>query len=298
MTENSRDTIGPQARRRMADLIASASLEVIPLKGVQEKVRGVRAGSTVTITCSPKFGLERTLEYVTAAVADGYRVVPHLAARMVENEQSLRRFMSRVVDLGVDDLYVIGGDADEPLGKFSSAADILDALSGFGHGLQRIGVACYPEGHPKIPDPVLLAALLDKQVHADYMVSQLCFDSAALMDWIERVRAGGVRLPLRIGLAAPIKITRLAELSLRIGVGQSIRYVTKQNGLVGSLLLGRSYAPQDLLLDMGERLLADEFGIEGLHMFTFNQVEATISWQRQLTGPASELTPEWPERSA
>ncbi|WP_216893681.1 methylenetetrahydrofolate reductase [Nocardia alni] len=298
MTENPCDAIGTQIHQRITDLIASASLEVIPLEGAREKVRAAPTGSTVTITCSPKFGLERTLEYATTTVADGYRVVPHLAARMVRDEQSLRRFVSRVVDLGVNDLYVIGGDADEPLGKFSSAAEILDALSGFAHGLERIGVGCYPEGHPKIPDTDLLEALLDKQVHADYMVSQLCFDSAALMDWIEQIRVAGVLLPLRIGLAAPIKTTKLAELSLRIGVGQSIRYLTKQHGMVGSLLLGRSYAPQDLLLDMGERLLAEEFDIEGLHMFTFNQVEVTVAWQRQLTGLASSPTPEWPERSA
>jgi methylenetetrahydrofolate reductase (NADPH) len=278
------ETVSPPMQQWLAALIASASLEVIPLKGAKDKVRAADPGSTMTITCSPKFGLERTLEHVEAAIADGYRVVPHLAARMVEDEHALRRFVSRVVKLGVDDLYIIGGDADEPLGKFESAGQVLDALSLYDHGLGRIGVGCYPEGHPKISDQILVQALLDKQVHADYMVSQLCFDGSALAGWIRQIRARGIRLPLRIGLAAPIRTSKLVELSLRIGVGQSIRYLTKQHGMVGSMLLGRAYAPQDLLMSMGEELATEEFRVEGLHLFTFNQVDVTAAWQRDLVG--------------
>jgi methylenetetrahydrofolate reductase (NADPH) len=282
MTSSQTHDDSAASRRLVGALIASASLEVIPLKGAESAVRSAPAGTTVTITCSPRFGLERTLDHVAAAAASGYRVVPHLAARMVEDEQALRRFVSRVVDLGADDLYVIGGDADEPLGRFGAAEQILDSLQDFDHGLTRIGVGCYPEGHPKISDSALMAALMAKQVHADYMVSQLCFDSAALVRWLDDVRAGGVRLPLRIGLAAPIRTAKLVELSIKIGVGQSIRYLTKQHGMVGGLLLGRSYAPEKLLLDMGERLGSPDLDVEGLHVFTFNQVEVTVGWQRRV----------------
>jgi len=50
-----------------------------------------------------------------------------------------------------------------PVGVYSSAAEILQALSGIEHHLERIGVGCYPEGHPKISDEVLLEALRAKQ---------------------------------------------------------------------------------------------------------------------------------------
>ncbi|MCX0275210.1 methylenetetrahydrofolate reductase [Nocardia zapadnayensis] len=278
----------PVIRERVIELIASASFEIIPLKGADSKVRAAAPGATVTITCSPRFGLERTLEQTAAAVAHGYRVVPHLAARMVENVGALRRFIDRITDLGVDELFVIGGDAAEPLGRFDSAGQVLDALADFDHSLRRVGVGCYPEGHPEISDAALLKGLLDKQLHADYMVSQLCFDGAALLHWIDEVRAEGVRLPLRVGLAAPIKTARLVELSLKIGVGQSIRYLTKQHGMVGGLLLGRTFAPETILLDMGERLAAGELGIEGVHMFTFNQVDVTAAWQRRIVAGAGQ----------
>lgn len=261
------------------DLVRSANIEVIPLKGAEEKVSAVPAGTAVTITCSPKFGLGRTLDHVAHARATGHRVVPHLAARMVKDQAELRDFVRRINDLGVDDLYVIGGDGDTPVGVYREASDILDALQEFEHGLTRIGVGCYPEGHPKASDEALLDALRRKQRHADYMVSQLCFDATAIVTWLADLRSSGIDLPLRIGLAAPLQTRKLIELSLKIGVGSSVGFLTKQHGFVGNLLLGRSYEPVDLLRDIAERISFDESRVEGLHMFSFNQVDATVAWQ-------------------
>src|SRR5271169_5356196 len=67
----------------VAALIRAANIELIPLRGAQEKLDAVPAGTKITITCSPKFGLERTLEYAELAVKAGHEVVPHLAARQV-----------------------------------------------------------------------------------------------------------------------------------------------------------------------------------------------------------------------
>jgi methylenetetrahydrofolate reductase (NADPH) len=262
-------------------LVASANIEVIPLKGAEQKVLLMEAGTTVTITCSPKFGLERTLQHAEAATAAGYTVVPHLAARMVADRKALREFVTRVVNLGVTDLYVVGGDADELAGEFTDAGHILEALRDIEHGLTRIGVGCYPEGHPKIPDEALVEALVQKQPYADYMVSQLCFDGATLVDWITRIRSQGVNLPLRIGIAAPIKTIKLAELGMRIGVGQSLRYLAKQHGMVGNLI-GRTYEPHRLLETIMRDPRSAGLDIEGIHVFSFNQVAETVQWQKRL----------------
>jgi methylenetetrahydrofolate reductase (NADPH) len=268
-------------------LVREADIEVIPLRGVDEKLTVVPAGTTLTITCSAKFGLERTLAYTALAVKAGYRVVPHLAARQVADVAALRDFTCRLDDLGVTDLYVVGGDAPEPAGAYRSAAELLEDLAGLSHGMTTIGVACYPEGHPAIPDASLLEALQRKQPFASYMVSQLCFDHRAITGWLRKVRAAGIALPLHVGLAAPLKTRKLVELSLRIGVGSSIRYLTKQHGFVGNALRGRSYAPEKLLYQMGDALSSDELAIERLHLFSFNQIAPTVDWQARITGPAT-----------
>ncbi|MHA3021782.1 methylenetetrahydrofolate reductase [Mycobacterium sp. BMJ-28] len=259
-------------------LIRSANIEVIPLKGAEEKLTALPVSTTVTITCSPKFGLDRTLAHVEAARRRGSHVVPHLAARMVASEAELRRFVTRLAEMGIDDLYVIGGDGAEPVGPYAEASDILEALQGLDHTFARLGVGCYPEGHPHIDDDALVDALVRKQEYADYMVSQLCFDSTALLNWLRTARAAGITLPIRIGLAAPMQARKLVELSLKIGVGSSVKFLTKQHGIVGNLLLGRSYAPEELLLDLVAEPDFDELNIEGVHLFSFNQIEATTAW--------------------
>ncbi len=274
----------PGAGDAVRALVRSADYELIPLKGLDDKLAVLPTSTTVTVTSSVKLGLERTLDQSLRAAAAGRPVVPHLPARQVRDRAELASFAGRAAAAGITRLYVIGGDAPSPAGPYHSAAQLLEELCGMDHGFEEIGVACYPEGHPSIADDVLLAALLEKQPHATYMCSQLCFDVEALLGWLRWVRAEGVTLPLHLGVAGPLSLVRLAELSVRIGVGSSVKYLTKQHGLVGSLLRGRSYAPEELVGAIGEALGSPELGIARLHLCTFNQVEATYDWQQRICG--------------
>jgi methylenetetrahydrofolate reductase (NADPH) len=268
----------PDADQRLLQLLNRATIEIIPLKGAQEQILATAQDATVAVTCSPKFGLGRTLEHCAVAARAGRRVVPHLAARMVADRGELRDFVRRVTDLGVTDLYVIGGDAETPAGRYRESAELLDDLASLEHPFTRIGVGCYPEGHPHIDDDRLWEALLRKQKSATYMVSQMCFDAAPLTSWLTRARERGVTLPLRVGVAGPLKLAKLTELSLRIGVGQSLRFLSKQHGLVGNVLLGRTYDPVPLVREVLAAEPAPGSDIEGLHVFSFNQVPVLRTW--------------------
>jgi methylenetetrahydrofolate reductase (NADPH) len=255
-------------------LIADATIEVIPLKGAQDQIQATPADATVAITCSPTLGLDRTLQFCAIAARSGRRVVPHLAARMVTSRRALTGFIGRIQDLGITDLYVIGGDGKTEAGPYSEASQILEDLHEDGHTLTRLGVSCYPEGHPLIGGDQLWAALERKQQLATYMVSQMCFDAMVVRDWLTEARQRGIALPLRAGVAGPLKIAKLAELSLRIGVGQSLRYLSKQHGMVGNVLRGRAYDPGPFV-----SAIAGTAGIEGLHFFSFNQVAEYVAWR-------------------
>jgi methylenetetrahydrofolate reductase (NADPH) len=278
----------PRERRdtdnRRRALAGTADIEIVPLRAAAETLADVPPSTTVTVTCSPKWGLGRTLEVTELAAQAGYQVVPHVAARQVADERELRSIVDRLATAGVRDVYIVGGDAAVPAGGFASAAELLDVLSTVDHPFANLGVACYPEGHPKIPDAELLDALHLKQKHATYMVSQLCFDSELLLGWLRRTRQEGISLPLRVGVAAPLDTRKLVELSLRIGVGSSLRYLTKQHGFLGSLLRGGSYRPERLLDDFARAPDLDELGIEKVHLYSFNQIAATVEWQQQVSG--------------
>jgi methylenetetrahydrofolate reductase (NADPH) len=284
MTVQARSTEEPGTAAAVQVLVRNADIEVIPLRGLDEKLGAIPVGTTITVTCSAKLGLGRTLECTERAVRAGFDVVPHLAARQLTGEEQLRRFVARLGELQVSELYLIGGDATPPAGPYDASLQVLRALQHIDHGLRRIGVACYPEGHPKISDAALLAALQDKQPYASYMASQLCFSADALVSWLRGVRALGISLPLHLGLAGPLQIRRLLELAPKIGVGSSVRYLAKQHGLVGTLLKGGAYQPESLLIKMGDAITSKELGIERLHLNSFNQIDATLQWQQRIAG--------------
>ncbi len=268
---------------KIASLARTGDVEVIPLKSVQEQLAAIPKETTVAVTCSAKFGIQRTIDYVELLTKAGHRVRPHLAARQVPDKTSLAETVEKLQQLGVKDLYVIGGDAEEPEGKYTSAAELLEDLSTMDHGF-TLSVGCYPEGHPKISDDVLFEALQQKQPYASFMINQLCFDPKALVSWLSSMRKAGITLPLRMGLAPPISPTKLLDLSLKIGVGTSVRYLSKQHGMVRSLLRGKFYKPEKLLGQLGDALVSPEMDVVGLHIFSFNQVRATVAWQRKVGG--------------
>ena len=161
----------------------------------------------------------------------GHAVTLHVAARMVRGPEHLDTILERASRASIDDLFVIGGDAADPIGPYADAGDLLSTLSAHPLRPPSIGIGAYPEGHPLIERETLEAALAEKSQVATYIVTQLCFDIGALVSWLRNVRARDIRLPVYVGAAGPIQRRRLLEISMRIGVGPSLRFVRKQRGL-------------------------------------------------------------------
>src|SRR5579875_1548163 len=94
-----------------------ARYEVLPTPSAEDAVHAsLPPGFTVTITASPSKGLEATLALAERLAAAGYRVVPHLAARMVAGRTELDEICDRLRAVGVDTVFVPAGDADPPAG--------------------------------------------------------------------------------------------------------------------------------------------------------------------------------------
>ena len=109
-------------------------------------------------------------------------------------------------------------------------------MAELGHPFTEIGIPGYPQGHPTIPDDRLLAALADKQPFATSMTTQLCFDPAAIRRWLLARRAAGIGLPVVLGIPGVAELHKLIEISARIGVRDSRRFLSKNTALVGRLL--------------------------------------------------------------
>jgi methylenetetrahydrofolate reductase (NADPH) len=242
---------------------------------------------TITITASPAKGLEPTLALTERLTGQGYRAVPHLSARLVRDPAHLADVVARLTAAGVDDVFVPAGDADPPAGCFHSALDLLDELDRMGRPFARVGITGYPESHPKIGDDITVQAMWDKRRHAAYIVSNVCFDAAALTRWLARIRARGITLPVLVGLAGPLERARLLRLAAVSGVAESARFLAGHADWLVRLGLPGGYSPERLLDRAGPALTDPASGVEGLHVFTFNQVRQTEQWRRALLERAS-----------
>lgn len=268
-------------RAALKRLVAEAKYELIPLKNVLERAEALPAGAAVTVTASPSHGIEATLDLAEALSAKGHDAIPHLSAHMIRDRSHLADLLQRCRDTGITKTFVVGGDAKDK-GAFHDGVQLLRAIHEVGHPFTEIGVASYPEGHADIKDDVLLQALRDKQPLAHAMTTQMCFNPRAVAEWVARMRATGITLPIHLGVPGVAELTKLMTISARIGIADSARYLKKNKRMVGHLMKKGSFGPDAFLEGLAATLADPVADVRALHMFTFNQVADTAAWQRAM----------------
>ncbi|MGO8961077.1 MAG: methylenetetrahydrofolate reductase [Streptosporangiaceae bacterium] len=268
---------------RIASLLQAPRYEVLPTAAAEQEVLAwVPRDLVVTVTASPARGLEPTIRLTEQLAAHGYRAVPHLSARLVQDRAQLADIVSRLTAAGVSDVFVPAGDASAPAGQYEGALPLLADLTDMGKPFAHVGITGYPEHHPRIADDITIQAMWDKRRHASYIVSNLCFDPAVLQRWISRVRLRGVTLPLLVGVAGPVERTRLLATATRIGVGESARFLAGHGGMLVRLGLPGGYSPARFLAASAGPLSDPASAVAGLHIFTFNQLRQTELWRQRL----------------
>lgn len=269
--------------RVLAGMMARAYLEVIPTRTIVDRLVHLPRHSYLSITCSPATGVGPTLDMVDELRAlpeeRQLKLVPHIAARVVRDKGHLREILARLDEAKVESVFVPGGDAIKPAGDYGCSLDLLRDIADIGHRFEDVGVAAHPEGHPLVDMDELLRLLKEKQRYANYLVTQMCFDSAVMVDWLRSIRRAGVTLPAWLGLPGVAEIPKLISLSLKIGVGQSVNVLRKQKGLVRKMISARPYQPDDLLAGLVPFLDDPVLDIPGFHLFSFNNVERTERWR-------------------
>ena len=268
-----------------SSLLSEPRFELMPFDSFEGQMEQLPEGAEIAVTASPQLGLDATVEWSENAAARGYEPIPHVAARYVEDRDHLDEVARRLLDAGITDIFVPGGDREEPVGEFGSAYELLVALDDLGHEFDEVGITGYPEGHDFLDDRTLAEAMEKKAPYATYITTQLCYDPEAVVDWIETIRDRGVDLPIEVGIPGVMKYQRLLSISQKVGVGDSIRFLQKTSGILGfvrQLVGSRGKYEPDALVD-GLAPYADdpEYGIRGLHIYTFNQVSDTEDWRRE-----------------
>lgn len=282
--------IEQSVQARLSELLIGGSLELMP----RDMHRAVQIAALlpkdtcVYIPSLPGLPLARTLEAVAAIRAAGLDPVPHVSARRILNEDDFRSFLREAVSKhGVHRVLLLGGDEPKPKGPFADSLRILESGLLADSGIREIGVAGYPEGHPRIPAADLVSAFTRKQkLTAEqglgmYVVTQFCFAPSRVVEYCAQLARSAPEVSIYVGVAGPTDPLALARYAQRCGVSASLRALRNLGSGIAQLVTHSD--PLEQLVTLARYSMQREpSNVVGVHIYSFGGGVRTASWIREL----------------
>lgn len=270
---------------RPDELLHDYSLEITArdIAGLEAVAAQLRPDMPVSVTYLPGDDIDTLASVSRRVAALGLRPVPHISARRIQSAAQLDRFLGALGAAGAaEQVFVIAGDAPEPLGPYADALAIIASGKLARAGVRQVGISGYPEGHPQISPAVLqramrdkLAAISDAGQRAE-IVTQFTFDAAPLISWIKQLRETGIECPIRVGLAGPASAKALLRFAARCGVDASRKVIAKY-GLSLTRLLGTA-TPDLLVRELTTALRCERHGDVSAHIYPFGGIDRAVAW--------------------
>ncbi|MCB6177039.1 methylenetetrahydrofolate reductase [Rhodobacter sp. Har01] len=263
------------------------SIEVMPRTA--EKIPDFRAilpaGTRVYVAHIEGTPIEDMVATARRVGAEGFTAMPHFPARIIKDKATLLDWVARYRDAGVRQGLILAGGLPQPQGDYATSMQLLE--SGAFDGFERLHVAGHPEGNKDIDpdgsDRMVMEAARWKAAFAERtdaqmaMATQFCFDSQPVIDWVNRLAAENIALPVHIGIAGPAKLQTLIKFAIACGVGPSLKVLQKRALDVSKLLT--PYEPTELLADLAAQKAANPgFGIEQVHFFPLGGIKTNAEW--------------------
>ncbi len=291
-----RDSLSRKDVKLLESFLQGYSIEVMPKTA--QKVASFREilpqGTRVYIAHIDGTSIEEMVTTARRLRDEGYDVMPHFPARLIESKQLLAEWISRYQsEAGVDQALLLGGGLTQPVGEFANSMELIE--SGLFDGFSRLHVAGHPEGNrdidPDGSDRMVMQALKWKRAFSERtdakvaISTQFCFEASPVIAWADRLASEGIDLPIHIGVAGPAKLHTLMKYALSCGVGPSMRVLQRRAKDVSKLLL--PYEPTELLLELAaHKRRHPDFGIEQVHFFPLGGIAANANWVTRNAGSA------------
>jgi methylenetetrahydrofolate reductase (NADPH) len=279
---------GVQAR--LSELLIGGSLELMPreMHRAAQIAALLPKDTCVYVPSLPGLPLARTLEAVATIRAAGLDPVPHVSARRILNKDDFRSFLKEAVSrYGVHRVLLLGGDEPRPKGPFADSLQILESGLLVDSGIREIGVAGYPEGHPRIPAADLAAAFKTKQKLTTeqglgmYVVTQFCFAPSRVVEYCAQLARSAPEVSIYVGVAGPTDPVALARYAQRCGVSASLRALRNLGSGIAQLVTHSD--PMEQLVTLARYSMQREpSNVVGVHIYSFGGAMRTASWIREL----------------
>jgi methylenetetrahydrofolate reductase (NADPH) len=272
----------------VVDFVRGASTEISTHdEGLLPTLTGrLPAGMTVYVAHTPKASVDDVVRVAVKALSLGFRASPHIVARRLPSEHALQDALGKLTAAGVQQVLLVAGDLERPVGKFASTLELMDTGLLEASGIMHVGVAGHPEGHKSITPAAMMAALGHKQAFGArtgikvHIVTQFGFNPDSVCAWDRRLTEAGITLPVHVGIAGPTPLPKLIKFALQCGVGASMHSLTKNLSAMANLAR-LATTPDEMLLGLirgraeysGSRLVQP-------HFYAFGGTMATATWLR------------------
>ena len=281
---------------RIIDLIAArrepfVSLEFFPPKqesswpdffSVAERLRAIDP-LFVSVTYGAGGSTQKnTLDIVARLRREhGFTPMAHLTC-VVAEASAIDAFLASLETAGVDNVLALRGDP--PAGQdtfvpenaaFAHASDLVGFIRAR-HPRLGVGVAAYPEKHPEAPSPEDDLAHLQFKIAqgGDVAITQLFFDNALYFDFVGRVRAAGITIPVIPGILPVASLAGLRRILGFCGASVPPDYLAAleeadKDGPEAVRALGVAHATSQ-----ARDLMAN--GAPGVHLYTLNKARSCL----------------------
>ncbi len=271
----------------MAATIDSLSFEFFPPKTPEgaDKLRAVRRRLYARRPefCSVTFGAggstqQGTLHTVQEILAEGVAAAPHLSC-IGASRDSVRAHLQSFRDAGVRRIVALRGDLPSGYGlggEFHYARDLVEFIRAETGDAFHIEVAAYPEMHPQARSPQDdLRHFADKvRAGANSAITQYFFSAPAYRRFVDDARALGVDVPVVPGIMPITNSSQLLRFSEVCGA-EIPRWIRLRLQSYGDDRDSIRAFGREVVTGLCHELL--DAGAPGLHFYTLNQADATLS---------------------
>src|SRR5690606_29725742 len=213
----------------------------------------------------------------------GVDTAPHLSC-IGSSRAELTEILDGYRDQGIRRIVALRGDLPSGMGRYPGevhyADELVSLIREHSGDWFHVEVAAYPEVHPQAASASKdLEHFVGKvKAGANGAITQYFFNADAYFDFVDRVRARGVDIPIVPGIMPITNHKQLARFSNMCGA-EMPRWLEARLVDFGDDLASLRAFGADFVADLAQRLL--DRGAPGLHFYTLNNADATLAvWEK------------------
>ena len=239
--------------------------------------------NSIYITYLPDDNSKNVIETAKKLSLEGFNVIPHLPARTIRDNVDLEKYIGELSEVcGCSSILVIGGGGAQR-GSISSTIEVLESDLLSKYNFKSVGVAGHPEGNPDIKQKDLDNAIIQKNEFAlkvdynIYLATQFFFEATSLIEWEKHLESLDNKLEIHAGIPGPASIKTLISYAKSCGIGNSLRFISKQAFNITKL--ANTKTPDKLIYDLANYKNNNlNSKLKKLHFYAFGGIKKTSEW--------------------